>query len=307
MDDNSIAEVLQERYAIADCKIEPDTRGSGINYWIDDKYLLKVFSNSVKYRLEDEIAVCEFLRSRGFPTSEHVLSNDGHYIQQAGAYRCHLQKIIPGVSHVRNSLCFDECILLIMRLKQIVELLSEFPLDAKINTLFSHEYVKANVIDAISIRCCNSTPDLLSILERKKELIKRIWFRNGTIQHAVLSHSDYNVQQILTTDNKINTLEDIKVIDFSHVSRVPIEWEIIKACLRSMRSEKESCVQAILHSFSMFESVVPMEYANICIAVTQLISSTYMEKMYLNTQHQEWLDRTNFDLDVLEKVYESVR
>lgn len=307
MDDISVAEVLKERYAITDCKIEPDTRGSGTNYWIDDKYLLKVFADNAKYRLDDEIAVCEFLRNRRFPTSEHVLSRDGHYIQQTGEYRFHLQKRIPGITHEKNSLCFDECSLLIWRLRQIVELLSEFPFETKVNMLFSHEYVKADIIDVISMRCCNTAPDLLSILERKKELINRIRFRNGMIQNAVLSHSDYNIQQVVTTDNKLRTLADIKVIDFSHVSKVPIEWEIIKACLRSMHSEKESCVHAILHSFSMFESVVPMTYNNICIAIMQLISSSYMEKKYLNTHHQEWLDRTNYDLDVLETVYESVR
>ena len=307
MNNISVAEVLKEWYAITDCQIEPDTKGSGTNYWIDDKYLLKVFANNVKYRLEDEIAVCDFLRSRGVPTSEHVLSRDGHYIQQIGEYRYHLQKKIPGVAHEGNSLCFDECSLLLRRLKQIVELLSEFPSETKVNMLFSHEYVKADIIGAISMRCCNTVPDLLSILERKKELINRIRFQNGLVQHVILSHSDYNIQQVLTTDNKLRTLADMIVIDFSHVSKVPIEWEIIKTCLRSMHFEKESCIQAILYSFSMFESVVPMTYNNICIAIMQLISSSYMEKLYINTHNQEWLDRINYDLDVLETVYESVR
>ena len=307
MDNVSIAEILQERYAITAYKIAPDTRGSGTNYWIDDNYFLKIFSDSVKYRVDDEIAVCKFLRSRGFPTSEHVPARDGRYIQQTGAYRYHLQKIMPGVSHPRNSLDYEACILLIRRLKQIVELLSEFPYTTEVNMLFSHEYVKSDVLDSISMRHRNSIPDLFSILERKLRLINRIRLQNGRIRHAVLSHSDFNVQQILTSDDTPKTLEDITVIDFSHVSRVPIEWEIMKACLRSMHSEKESCVQAILNSFSLFDSVVPIEYENICIAVMQLISSSYMEKMYLNTHQQEWLERTVFDLDVLEQVYESVR
>lgn len=307
MDNISIAEILQERYAITTCKITPDTRGSGTNYWIDDNYFLKMFSESVKYRVEDEIAVCRFLRSRGFPTSEHVPARDGNYIQQTGAYRYHLQRIIPGVSHSRNSLDYEACILLIRRLQQIVEILSGFPYKTEVNMLFSHEYVKSDILDSISMRRRNSAPDLVSVLERKIRLIKSIRLQNGRIQNAVLSHSDFNVQQILTADTTFKTLEDIKVIDFSHVSRVPIEWEIIKACLRSMCNEKESCVQAILNSLSLFDTVVPIAYENICIAVMQLISSSYMEKMYLNTHQQVWLDRIVFDLDVLEQIYESVR
>lgn len=307
MDAIPVVEVLKNCFAISDCMIKVDHRGNGINYWINDAYFLKVFTDSVKYRIEDEIAVCAFLRSRGFPTSEFLPTVEGRYIQKTGAYRCHMQKRISGVAHEGNSLCFDECILLIKRLKQIIELLSDCPFETNLNMLFAGEFVKADIMNAILKRSCDAESDLLPILRRKSDLLDRVRFQTGKIQHAVLSHSDYHVQQILTTELQIKSLEDIKVIDFSHVSKVPIEWEIIRACLRSMEFDREASVAAIVRSLEIFERVVPMCCENLCIAVIQLISSSYTERMYRSTHQQAWLERTIFELDVLEKVYECVR
>lgn len=306
MDNVYISEILKTRYGICCDKIRRDRIGSGENYWINDKFLLKVFDYSVKFRIEDEILVCEYLRSKGLCTSVHISAIDGSYIQQMGKYRMHLQHKLPGVTRKRNSLDFEQGDSFLKILKHIVELLREYPIETEINMLFGQEYVMTDIISSITRRINIADFALKELIKRKVELLDKIQFDKGKVHRTVLSHSDYNIQQLLLSNDLICS-KYVAVIDFSHVSRIPIEWEIIKSCLRSIEFQKRTCVQAIHNGFTILEKDIPINYENICISIIQLISSAYMEKMYLRTNQRRWLVNLNYELDVLEDLYYSVR
>jgi len=306
MDVVHISEILKTRYCICCDKIRQDKVGNEENYWIDDKFLLKLFDYNVKFRIEDEILVCDYLRSKNFCTSNHVTAIDGSYIQQVGNYRMHLQYKLSGTTREKNSLEFEQGDRLLKILKHIVELLREFPLETKINMLFGHEYVMADIISSVIERLKTTDLELKEIIKRKVELLNKIKFDKGKVHQTVLSHSDYNIQQLLLNNDLICS-KDIAVIDFSHVSKIPIEWEIIKSCLRSIEFQKCTCVRAILNGFTVFEKDFSINYDNMYISIIQLISSAYMEKMYLRTNQRKWLVNLNYEIDVLENLYYSMR
>lgn len=306
MDYNFLSEILKTRYGVLCDKITRDRIGSGENYWINDKFLLKIFDSNVKYRIEDEILVCEYLRGKGICTSIHICAIDGSYIQQVGRYRMHLQYKLSGMTRKSNSLNFEEGSNFLSILMNIVKLLKEYPIKTKNNGLFEQEYVMTDIICSIKRRLYVADCALKELIERKIELLDKIQFNKGRVHQTVLSHSDYNIQQLLL-NNDLICLKYVGVIDFSHISRIPIEWEIIKACLRSIQFEKRTCVKSIHNGFAILENETPINYDNLYISIIQLISSAYLEKMYLRTNHKKWLVNLNYELDVLEDLYYSVR
>lgn len=301
-----ISEIMKTRYGICCDKIRRDRIGSGENYWINEKFLLKVFDYNVKFRIEDEILVCKYLRNRSLCTSVHISAIDRSYIQKIGNCRMHLQYKLPGVTRERNSLDFKQGDSFLKILKHIVTLLREYPFETEINMLFRQEYVMTDVISSVVKRLYIADFALKEIIRRKIELLNKIQFDKGKVYRTVLSHSDYNIQQLLLSDGFICS-KNVAVIDFSHVSRIPIEWEIIKSCLRSIEFQTCTCVQSIHNGFKVLGKDIPINYENVCISIIQLISSTYMEKMYLRTNQKKWLVNLNYELDVLENLYYSMR
>lgn len=306
MDGVYISEILKKRYGISCDKIRRDRVGSGENYWVNDKFLLKVFDCNVKFRIEDEILVCEYLRNKGLCTSIHISAIDGSYIQKIGNYRIHLQHKIPGATRKSNSLNVEQGDCFLKILKYVVELLREYPSETKINMLFVQEYIMEDIISSIMRKLNIADFALKEIIKRKVELLNKIQFDKGKVHHTILSHADYNIQQLLLSNDSM-CLKNVSVIDFSHVSKIPIEWEIIKSCLRSIEFQKCSCVQAIHNGFTLLGKDIPINYENVCISIIQLISSAYMEKMYLRTGQRKWLIKINYELDVLEDLYYSMR
>ena len=306
MNDAYISEVLKARYGICCYKIEKDNLGSGENYWINGEFLLKIFDCNVKFRIEDEIRICEYLRSRGLSTSMHISAIDGSYIQKIENNRLHLQYRLPGITREKNSLDFEHSDSFLKMLRHIVKLLEEYPNAIRTNMLFEREYVMADIVESVMKRLNIYDSTLKEITKRKIELLNKIQFNRGKVDQTVLSHSDYNIQQLLLDDEVIWS-KKTSIIDFSHVSRIPIEWEIIKSCLRSIEFQKNDCVRAIHNGFALMEKNMQIDYKNIYISIIQLIFSTYMEKMYLRTNQRKWLINLNYELDVLEDLYLSVR
>lgn len=301
-----IADMLKTHYDIVCVNIKKDLRGSGRNYWINDRFLLKLFDVNVKYRIEDEITVCQFLRNSGFPTSKHLLGLDGSYIQQIGSSRAHLQERIAGITLERNSLSYSQGKRLLSSLYHVVDLLREYPFLTKINALFANQYNLDDVIHKLEHNYPISFPYLGDLLRSKLVLLERINFDTGGVENPILSHSDFHVQQLIFRDC-INDFEQVAVIDFSHVSMIPLEWEIIKACLRSIILDESTNEDVILEAFSAFSKIHPISYNNINIAMIQLLSSTYMERMYITTRDKRWLIDAYNNLNTIEKINESIR
>lgn len=291
---------LEKLYGIRIENISRDGVGHGINYWVNNrKYLLKLFPQNSKYRIRDEIIACRYLISKGMMVSEHIDTLFGEQIVKLGDFEAHLQKGIGGVCKSQNALNTDETNELINKLLEIIAILRGVKTSP--NSLFESPKQVGDIITGIeSSIAVESKGYILDLYRDKVSLLLRIPAMNKLPVTLHTSHSDFHVEQVLYRDTRIHA-----VIDFSHVSQIPIEWEIMRACLKSYDAKNHfDMARMIEHSLSRASRLLPgnTHAENIYTSAIQIVSSEWNIKQYRRTGDNSWLAREQNMLNVFESI-----
>lgn len=214
------------------------TESSARCFILDDgrkKYFFKMYQEKFNFQMVDnEIAVCSYLKEKGLFVSEFIRSNRGTYIEYIDGTLCTLQKYITGITcckfEVAKPLLLDSA----RTLANINHVLEECPvvLPVKFDQQWIEQYSKAEEIENYEKLLAqldqndNYYMKIANDFQKKCEMIRifdstlfsasKLTFEN--------SHGDYHVLQLIFSKEKIKS-----VIDFSSCARLPLCWEIIRS------------------------------------------------------------------------------
>lgn len=288
-----IKKFITENYYIPNIlHIYRDTIGSGDNYIIQTvyhSYFLKLFSiNNNKYRIFDEIRVCQFLNTTEPITSEFIPNKFGTYITcfKNDIYG-HLQFMFESDSWTQFNVSNENIKKGILFLGKIDKVLLSFNLP--VNNLFLNLHqdyaLSEKVISFQKFSCDEVSAQLVDKRKLYLSSIPRLQLDRLTY---LTSHADFTPMQLLIRNDEI-----YKIIDFSHVSAVPIVWEVVRYysnCVQTKDFNKND-IQILLDIFSTIIPLSSYDYQNAgYLFALQILQSAYGFKEYALTKEERYLD-----------------
>lgn len=298
---DKIKQYVKEYYDIPHniCNIINDSLGSGNNFILETKkqnYFVKFFDlNNPKFRVFDEVFVCDLLNQCYDITSKFLSNIQGKKVTTI-SNNCafHVQLLFDGKRWHYNS--FPEHLLKesIIWLRKTNTALKNAPL--RRNHLFdtinnledscNNFKLLKNIVKAPSF----AFDDIYIYIDERLELLKHFPVVDIEAFHHENSHSDYNATQILTTYSK----SIYKIIDFSHVSNIPIVWEIVRFYILSDPYCKDGNISfnTLFSLFDLYGALLkPYDYKNALILfLSQILQSTYGFKQYIFSREHKYLD-----------------
>lgn len=284
---------VTENYSIPSIlHIFRDTIGSGDNYIIQTvshSYFLKLFSvNNKKYRIYDEIRVCQFLNATEPITSEFIINNSGTYITYfKNTIYGHLQLLFESDSWTQFNVSDENIKKGILFLGKIDKTLLNFNLP--VNNLFLNihqDYELSKKVIGFQKFSCDK--DSSQLIDKRKTYLSDIPNLQLSRFTYLTSHADYTPMQLLIRNDDI-----YKVIDFSHVSTVPIVWEVVRYYSNCVLA-KDFNMNDIYALLDIFSTIIPLssyDYQNAgYLFALQILQSAYGFKEYAATKESRYLD-----------------
>lgn len=289
---NSIYSYIDKNYKISDImNIYRDTVGSGTNYIVETKeqsYFLKLFDlRNPKYRIFDEVVICNNLNHIKPITSVFISNNDGAYVTNYQKKIVgHLQLYFPSSSWKQYEVLPQNIMKGVAKLGELNLLLKEYELP--INNLFldlkqgkaAIQYFINQSHSVYDLECSYYLKQRLSYLQNLPELQLNSF-------SFLSSHSDYTPMQFLIRNDDI-----YRVIDFSHISTVPIAWELTRyytQCIPAENFDRNRLIE-IFDYYSTYYELSEYDYKHACnLLALQLSQSSYGFKEYLSTHDNKYL------------------
>lgn len=302
--EEAVSAYVKRNYTLANIlNIKKDTIGTGTNYIItttDGSYFLKFFNlTNPKYRIKDEIKVCQYINKITPITSIFIKNKTDDYItlyeNKLGNLAGHLQIYYPSSSWEQYNVSKSNIIKGIAKLGLISQILCNYTLP--INNLFKNLRQGGAAIKYLTLQQEIMTiPECNELIERRINYLQKIPLLDLDNFSYLSSHSDYTPMQFLIRKDEI-----FKIIDFSHVSTVPIVWEIIRYISQCIKvdSFERSLLYEMYDLYSSYYKLTAYDYkyGNFLFGL-QIAQSLYGFKEYLATRNPKYL-RILTDRDTL--------
>lgn len=237
LNDIEIRNLLEKEYNIKAKNIRPINKGTANIYNIDNKYILKEFSEDRKKEsILKEIDIINFLSKKDIKVPKYIetISKQFYIIKYNRIIIA--QEYIAGYTIENNTGDYEKTIESATILGKLLNAFKEYKeLDDNniIEKWFSKDYVQNGLKKMLELKNNlnqnnkfreDIEKDLDDKIEMSKYIIENFDFSiisKMTIQNT---HGDYSVQQLIYNDEKETT-----VIDFETAKKMPIAWEIIRS------------------------------------------------------------------------------
>lgn len=233
-----IMDYVKKVYGLEIHTVRKIDRGSANLYSLNnDEYVLKEFQSKYsKTEIDKEIAVINHLRKFDIKVPEYVKTLDGKYDDVYKERIIIIQYFIKGYTLNNNEGTYEQTIECAEYYGKIVDALKSLPIrlpDADLSSWYKKENFDLSIKkheellsmlndqDPIDEKIKN---DLLEKIAMIKVIHSNTNFDEMKNLSVLNTHGDFNVQQFIYQDGKINS-----VIDFVSTCKMPIVWEIIRS------------------------------------------------------------------------------
>lgn len=318
LNDIEIRNLLEKEYNIKAKNIRPINKGTANIYNIDNKYILKEFSEDRKKEsILKEIDIINFLSKKDIKVPKYIetISKQFYIIKYNRIII--VQEYIAGYTIENNTGDYEKTIESATILGKLLKAFKEYKeLDDEriIEKWFSKDYIQNGLKKMKKLKknlnynnkfSKKIEKDLDDKIEMSKYILENFDFsiiNKMTMQNI---HGDYSVQQLIYNDEKGTTL-----IDFETAKKMPIAWEIIRSYSYIDKDAKEGIINeyALEDYFKEVMKYVKLneydlKYAKV-IYLIQMLGSIYGYKQYNeNVENIEILEFAFFRTNLCRNIF----
>lgn len=318
LNDIEIRNLLEKEYNIKAKNIRPINKGTANIYNIDNKYILKEFSEDRKKEsILKEIDIINFLSKKDIKVPKYIetISKQFYIIKYNRIII--VQEYIAGYTIENNTGDYEKTIESATILGKLLKAFKEYKeLDDEriIEKWFSKDYIQNGLKKMKKLKknlnynnkfSKKIEKDLDDKIEMSKYILKNFDFSIINKMTMQNTHGDYSVQQLIYNDEKGTTL-----IDFETAKKMPIAWEIIRSYSYIDKDAKEGIINeyALEDYFKEVMKYVKLneydlKYAKV-IYLIQMLGSIYGYKQYNeNVENIEILEFAFFRTNLCRNIF----
>ena len=318
LNDIEIRNLLEKEYNIKAKNIRPINKGTANIYNIDNKYILKEFSEDRKKEsILKEIDIINFLSKKDIKVPKYIetISKQFYIIKYNRIII--VQEYIAGYTIENNTGDYEKTIESATILGKLLKAFKEYKeLDDEriIEKWFSKDYIQNGLKKMKKLKknlnynnkfSKKIEKDLDDKIEMSKYILENFDFSIINKMTMQNTHGDYSVQQLIYNDEKGTTL-----IDFETAKKMPIAWEIIRSYSYIDKDAKEGIINeyALEDYFKEVMKYVKLneydlKYAKV-IYLIQMLGSIYGYKQYNeNVENIEILEFAFFRTNLCRNIF----
>ena len=318
LNDIEIRNLLEKEYNIKAKNIRPINKGTANIYNIDNKYILKEFSEDRKKEsILKEIDIINFLSKKDIKVPKYIetISKQFYIIKYNRIII--VQEYIDGYTIENNTGDYEKTIESATILGKLLKAFKEYKeLDDEriIEKWFSKNYIQNGLKKMQKLKknlnynnkfSKKIEKDLDDKIEMSKYILENFDFSIINKMTMQNTHGDYSVQQLIYNDEKGTTL-----IDFETAKKMPIAWEIIRSYSYIDKDAKEGIINeyALEDYFKEVMKYVKLneydlKYAKV-IYLIQMLGSIYGYKQYNeNVENIEILEFAFFRTNLCRNIF----
>lgn len=318
LNDIEIRNLLEKEYNIKAKNIRPINKGTANIYNIDNKYILKEFSEDRKKEsILKEIDIINFLSKKDIKVPKYIetISKQFYIIKYNRIII--VQEYITGYTIENNTGDYEKTIESATILGKLLKAFKEYKeLDDEriIEKWFSKDYIQNGLKKMKKLKknlnynnkfSKKIEKDLDDKIEMSKYILENFDFSIINKMTMQNTHGDYSVQQLIYNDEKGTTL-----IDFETAKKMPIAWEIIRSYSYIDKDAKEGIINeyALEDYFKEVMKYVKLneydlKYAKV-IYLIQMLGSIYGYKQYNeNVENIEILEFAFFRTNLCRNIF----
>lgn len=294
LDNIEIRNLLEKEYNIKAKNIKPINKGTANIYNIDNKYILKEFSEDRKKEsILKEIDIINFLSKKDIKVPKYIETISKQFYITKYNRIIIVQEYIDGYTIENNTGDYEKVIESATILGKLLKVFKEYKeLDDEriIEKWFSKDYIQNGLKKMQELKknlnynnkfSKKIEKDLDDKIEMSKYILENFDFSIINKMTMQNTHGDYSVQQLIYNDEKGTTL-----IDFETAKKMPIAWEIIRSYSYIDKDAKEGIINeyALEEYFKEVMKYVKLneydlKYAKV-IYLIQMLGSIYGYKQY---------------------------
>ena len=318
LNDIEIRNLLEKEYNIKAKNIRPINKGTANIYNIDNKYILKEFSEDRKKEsILKEIDIINFLSKKDIKVPKYIetISKQFYIIKYNRIII--VQEYIAGYTIENNTGDYEKTIESATILGKLLKAFKEYKeLDDEriIEKWFSKDYIQNGLKKMKKLKknlnynnkfSKKIEKDLDDKIEMSKYILENFDFSIINKMTMQNTHGDYSVQQLIYNDEKGTTL-----IDFETAKKMSIAWEIIRSYSYIDKDAKEGIINeyALEDYFKEVMKYVKLneydlKYAKV-IYLIQMLGSIYGYKQYNeNVENIEILEFAFFRTNLCRNIF----
>lgn len=318
LNDIEIRNLLEKEYNIKAKNIRHINKGTANIYNIDNKYILKEFSEDRKKEsILKEIDIINFLSKKDIKVPKYIetISKQFYIIKYNRIII--VQEYIDGYTIENNTGDYEKTIESATILGKLLKAFKEYKeLDDEriIEKWFSKDYIQNGLKKMKKLKknlnynnkfSKKIEKDLDDKIEMSKYILENFDFSIINKMTMQNTHGDYSVQQLIYNDEKGTTL-----IDFETAKKMPIAWEIIRSYSYIDKDAKEGIINeyALEDYFKEVMKYVKLneydlKYAKV-IYLIQMLGSIYGYKQYNeNVENIEILEFAFFRTNLCRNIF----
>lgn len=321
LDDIEIRNLLEKEYNIKAKNIRPINKGTANIYNIDNKYILKEFSEDRKKEsILKEIDIINFLTKKiKVPKYIETISKQ-FYITKYNRIII-VQEYIDGYTIENNTGDYEKVIESATILGKLLKVFKEYKeLDDEriIEKWFSKDYIQNGLKKMQELKknlnynnkfSKKIEKDLDDKIEMSKYILENFDFSIINKMTMQNTHGDYSVQQLIYNNEKGTTL-----IDFETAKKMPIAWEIIRSYSYIDNQAKTGKMNLVIfkeYVREVMKYVKLNEYDlkyGIYLYLIQMLGSVYGYKQYNeNFNNEDILNFAFFRTNMCRYIFDNIK